>query len=104
MKQAIRGITAKVRNFFATFEAIWNYLVIPLMGLIVWVALVTAFTKFSATDALLVVLAFSVWYCTHHIVSQLSKLELYLARIVIQQVPGAIARVRLRTDRLVSVR
>jgi hypothetical protein len=50
---------------------------------------ITGFTKLSPTDALLIVLVFSIWYCTQHVVAQvvghLSTIEVYLARIAMQQ-------------------
>src|SRR5713226_10609569 len=63
-KEFLKGAEARVRTLFHTSETIWTFLVLPLLGMILWIVLVTTFTKFSSTDALLVVLAFSVWYCT----------------------------------------
>src|SRR6516162_3498327 len=89
MREVIQRITETVRNFFATIEAIWTYAVFPLLGLLLWISLVTAFTKFSATDALLVVVAFSIWYAVWRIRDGLSHIEAYVAQILLRSVPTA---------------
>lgn len=92
MTEFFQSIAAKVRKFFATVGELWNVVVLPLLGLLLWVTLVTSFTKFSATDALLVVLAFSIWYGTRRtsvVLDELSTIETYVAQILLKSVPGA---------------
>jgi hypothetical protein len=60
---------------------IWNVLVLPLLGLLLWIILVTEFTKFSSTDALLVVLAFSVWHCSRWLDQRLRYIQSFLSSI-----------------------
>lgn len=78
-----------MKEWLRTIDSIWNLLVLPLLGLLVWITVVTKFTTFGAADALLLVLVFSVWYGMRQIEARLATVELYLARIAIQQVPGA---------------
>jgi hypothetical protein len=90
-----------VRETYRTVEGIVKLLLLPLLGLIIWVGLVREFTKFSSTDALLVVLAFSVWHCTRwlgqHLDNRLSSVEAYVVRAVFQTAPGA-TRLELRRE------
>jgi hypothetical protein len=74
-----------MKEAYKNVEAFVKILLLPLLGLFVWVGLVTGFTKLTSTDALLVVLLFSVWYCTRDVVGHMSTIELYLARIAMQQ-------------------
>src|SRR5262249_17048002 len=65
--------------------------VFPFLGLLLWIALVTEYTRFSAGDALLVVLVFSVWSLGRHLTSlreASARNEALLVRIALQDLPA----------------
>ena len=84
-----RGARSVVKEF-------WSSFLLPFLGLIVSMNLLTTFTHRSSMDALLVILVFSVWYGTHQIDARLKTIERYLAGIVLQHVPDATRRDVLR--------
>ncbi len=108
MRESLQGMAVEGRRIYRTIEetieGIWKKLVLPLLGLFLWITLVTTLTKFSATHALLVVLAFSVWYAVLRICveirlvfDELSTLNAYIAQLLLHSVPGATS-VRITTD------
>jgi hypothetical protein len=70
-----------MKKFLQPIETMWSTLVLPLLGLLLWVFLVTNFTKFSSMDALLVVLAFSVWHCSRWLDRRLRYIQSLLSSI-----------------------
>jgi hypothetical protein len=78
-----------LKKLSRTIETLWNSFLLPFLGLLVSMNLLTAFTNWSSTDALLAILIFSLWHGIRRIEAELQTIERSLSRAADRHVPDA---------------